>query len=151
MERIQQRFAKKFIKCGWRECWEWTGAVNSSGYGSFSWLNRREGAHRVAYKLQIGDIPKGLCVCHRCDNRLCVNPGHLFLGTKAENNADMATKGRSTRGSRNPQAKLTEKQVRRIRADYEPRRVTQAKLAKRYGVHEATIWRIIHRVDWAHL
>lgn len=90
-------------------------------------------------------------VCHRCDNRICVNPDHLFLGTPADNSRDMARKNRSTRGSRNPQAKLSEGDVRKIRRSYEAGGVTQAQLSERFNVNGVTISNIITRKTWRHV
>jgi hypothetical protein len=77
-------------------CWEWTGARLHSGYGKLGRKGRTYVAHRFAWELVNGAIPDGLFACHRCDNRLCVRPDHLFLGTQKDNIADMLSKGRGS-------------------------------------------------------
>ena len=105
-------------------------------------------AHRVAWWLTHGAVPEGMCVCHHCDNPGCVNPAHLFLGTPTDNIADMVLKDRQYRpkGENNSNAKLTEEDVRAIRREHAT--TTQRELARKYGVHNATISLIVRRQIW---
>jgi len=101
-------------------CWPWTGSKDSRGYGHLKWVGKISRAHRVAYMLYYGDIPKGeghhgTCVIHACDNKLCCNPHHLRLGTHVDNMADMRDKGRRKgigQGETNGRAVLTAEQVK---------------------------------------
>jgi hypothetical protein len=134
-------------------CWSWTGGIDSSGYGVIVVRSIRprtcsERAHRVAWMLFFGD-PGSLCVLHRCDNRVCVRPDHLFIGTRHDNNTDRERKGRSAShvGELNESARLTESDVRSIRASRE----SIACLMARYGVCKSMIGHIRSRRNWKHI
>ena len=122
------------------------GRVGKHGYAEVEVSGgRRHRAHRVAFEKAWGPIPAGLYVCHSCDSRACVNPDHLWLGTHAENQADMVRKGRSTAGERNPAAKLTADAVLAIRSDGRLLR----ELAAEYGVTMGMISRIRRGLKWS--
>lgn len=133
-------------------CWNWK-YTKSHGYGTIREAGSKIPirAHRLSYEMRYGPIPKSLFVCHRCDNRSCVNPDHLFLGTSADNSADMARKGRSTRGSSHPIAKLTNEAVISIREIYANGALTQQQIADLYGVSQPLISGIVARRFWPHV
>ncbi len=97
------RFHEKYIPEPNSGCWLWVGSMVYK-YGSFNYLDKSYRAHRVSYKMFVGDIPEGMLVCHRCDVRSCVNPNHLFLGTFYDNYHDMLTKGRGRKPRITPEA-----------------------------------------------
>lgn len=133
------------------DCWEWQASLNTNGYGQFRFRNRPQQAHRVSWVLHHGEIPAGLYVLHKCDNPLCINPDHLFLGTQAENIADAMSKDRWRTprpvGESHGNAVMTEDDVRAIRASSEPSR----RIAKRYGVTQSAIQHIRKRRSWQHV
>lgn len=153
----EQIFWAKVVKRGPDECWPWTAHKRWDGYGRFTFQGKAAWAHRFSYELHYGPIPTTMCVLHSCDNPECSNPKHLRLGTRAENTAEMIAKGRFNAaqiGTKNLHAKLTDDQVREIRAAY--RRpsfsVSNAdELAAKYGVHHNTITQIVSGRRWRHL
>lgn len=125
-------------------CWLWTGAQQYYGYGELSvGKNRHVRAHRYSYQLAYGPIPKGLVVCHRCDNPPCVRPDHLFLGTHRQNVLDKLGKRRHTWGDGHPNTRLSEAQVAEIRRRYAEGGISQGQLGRDYGVHGSTINAIV--------
>jgi hypothetical protein len=136
------------------ECWNWTASVFRDGYGRIRAFGTQMGAHRAAYRFWVGEIPDGLFVCHRCDNRRCCNPAHMFLGTPLDNHRDCIAKGRRVtrpaRGEASGLAKLTEAAVREIRATPAGRRNSR-RLADKYGVTVQYLLRIRNRERWAHV
>lgn len=134
-------------------CWLWTGRCKEGKhpYGKL-WVGTNEvKAHRFSYELHHGAVPNGLCVLHKCDNPKCVNPVHLFPGTRGDNNRDAATKGRTMHGENHLCAILTEHSVREIRMLYVPRKVSFQKLADKYGVKASCIQGVIERRTWKHV
>lgn len=153
-QSVEERFWPKVDKRGPDECWEWKGWRNNRGYGCF--LNgegKNTTAHRVSYEINKGFVPDGVDVCHTCDNRACVNPSHLFLGTRSENMQDMYRKGRQNRprGERHQSAKLSENDVRMIRHFSDIGAMSQRQMASIFNVGHATIAKAIHQRTWRHL
>ena len=141
----------KISICEDTSCWNWTGMTFiRGGYGVFT--HRPSGrfvtrAHRASWELHRGAIPLGADVLHKCDNRICVNPDHLFLGTQAENMKDKVRKGRQNKGESHGRRKLTETQVIAIRSA-----TGKAKeIAAAHGISEGTVYDIKRRKSWSHL
>jgi hypothetical protein len=139
-------------------CWLWTGPVGKHGYGVLTThLYTKEKvylkAHRLSFLLHSGldGLPEDQCVCHRCDNPLCVNPSHLFLDTNAGNQHDKVRKGRQIKGEQHYAAKLTEHDVLEIRRIHKEGATTLVALGARFGIDPATVGNIVKRRKWKHL
>ncbi len=141
------------------DCWIWNGYFRSSGYGAFYNKGKIYRAHRVAYAITHGSVPNGKLICHACDNPACVNPAHLFAGTAKDNIQDSVSKGRhsSSRGmgkkftsEYRPKRsyKLTETQVREIKALCQVKQITKKQIAEVYGVTPTQISRIASEKSW---
>lgn len=125
-------------------CWLWVGSLGKNGYGRFR--RGKHYAHRYSYELAHGPISDDLVVCHSCDNPKCVNPAHLFLGTKKDNTQDMLSKRRHSHGEAHHSSKLTAEQVKEIRSLHPA--LSYLQLSKRYGIGISSIHDIIKRVTW---
>jgi|CXWL01.1.fsa_nt_gi hypothetical protein len=138
-------------------CWEWNGTINNYGYGvMYQYRAKRILAHRMSWIIYKGEIPDDKCILHKCDNRRCVNPDHLFLGSRDDNNKDMVSKGRhnpygsrtgKTAGEQHGGSKLTEKDVKMIRNSDQ----SGSELARQLGVSKTTICDIKKRRIWRHI
>jgi hypothetical protein len=146
-------------------CWEYTGVIVPNGYGRFRLNGRNVYAHRAAYEIANGQIPVGMYVCHHCDNKPCINPDHLFIGSPRDNFQDAYVKGRITsrwgehrgidperqpRGERHGCARLTEAQAQEI-LDRATAGEPQRQLAAEFGVSFQLVSLIALRKRWAHL
>lgn len=153
---LTDRFWAKVDKQGPDDCWVWLACTDGAGYGRINQgggQNKMVFAHRVSWKLHYGPIPEGMCVLHGCDVPGCVNPGHLFLGTRTDNMRDSISRGRNLpkgfcAGEQSPVARLTWTQVDEIRSRYAQGGITQKALGKEFGVHEETIGSIIRHDTW---
>lgn len=132
-------------------CIHWPRALNIDGYGAFRIKGHRELAHRLSYQVFKGPIPKNMCVLHRCDTPACVNPEHLFLGSRDLNNKDRMRKGRSALGEKSGRSKLSPEDVRDIRRLYQSHTITTTAIGKQYGVSNHQVSMIGLYKSWRHL
>jgi len=145
MRSLSERLLSKVKIDNETDCWNWTGSKRG-GYGQIMIDKTPRGAHCVSYEIHRGTIPAGIFVCHQCDNRACVNPAHLFLGSAADNAADRDAKGRQIifNGADHGSAKLSEADVIAIRSSSE----SQRKLGQRYGISGSQVCRIRTGKQW---
>jgi len=134
-------------------CWEWTAGLSRGGYGNYRYNRGKIKVHRYSYYLAFGEFDTKLFVCHHCDNRKCVNPSHLFLGTQLDNMQDMAKKERGVIpvGENHGNSKLTEKNVIKIYKMYDSGNYTQREIAKALGVDFRTINYVVNGKSWNHI
>ena len=129
------------------DCWLWTGTKTDAGYGTVVFKGERTTAHRIAYKLTKGEIPNGLVLMHKCDNRPCCNPAHLKPGTQKQNLADMHAKGRQgdcrNFGGKNGNTRITFEKCEEMRRLHNEQNITQTALAKMFGLGQSHVSRII--------
>lgn len=137
---------------GLDSCWLWSGSLAPDGYGKVKLNNKFTSAHRLSWMIHHGEIPEGKIIMHKCDNRACVNPNHLHLGTTQENTIDCINKKRKNpaMGEKLPQSKLNEVSVKAIR-DASRRGVSQAKIAKTFGLCQQAIHKVVSRKTWNHV
>lgn len=146
-QRFRERFESKFKKVA--GCWLWEDSFNRGGYGRF-WIGngKTSTAHRIAYELYKGTIPDGLCVCHSCDVRNCVNPDHLWLGTTQDNTQDRSKKGRTHRHiGNNFCTKLSFKIAAEIRQDFKDG-IYYKDIMKKFNIGVGTAYEIKNNRRW---
>lgn len=149
------RFDRSYMPEPMSGCWLWTAYCDQNGYGIFGRHgHKHQKAHRASWTIHKGGIPDGMKICHKCDVRSCVNPDHLFLGTQADNVADMIAKGRfrhtTLYGEDNPRSKFTAEivsDVRKRAAAGEPQR----RIAASIGMSPMNVSRIVRRQLWVDL
>jgi len=142
-ETITYRFENKYIPEPNTGCWIWLACTDIKGYGRIAYLQKNMRAPRVSWLLNKGDVPGGLHILHKCDNKLCVNPDHLFLGTNRDNSLDAAKKGLIWH------AKLTATDIPNIRRMRASGKTFQS-IAQHYGVDRKTIEGIFNGKSWQH-
>jgi len=145
LRHILKRIIYSVTISDFEKCWEWKRFINKDGYGTFTLNKKSRLVHRVMYFLFHGEFDNNLSVCHKWDNPKCVNPNHLFLGTRSDNMKDCFNKGRSNikvvsfKGETNPMSKITRFQAMKIRKMAQSGEVTQRTIADYFGISQAHV------------
>ncbi len=142
-QSLAARFWSKVEIIDFFDCWKWTACTNYLGYGRIAVNRKNRYAARIGWELVYGEIPPGQCVCHKCDNPICVNPNHLFLGTLHENSIDMVRKGRAGR-------KLNKEQILSIRSLRQSGSSCK-QLSRQFHIELSHIYRIINKERWKYI
>jgi len=149
IDKFAESFWEKVLIKGEEECWEWQRALQGKGYGSVSvGKGKTELAHRVAYHLTNGEIPVGMSIMHKCDNRKCCNPSHLILGTNLDNALDMVAKGRQAKGEAHGMSKLTMEEAEKMRMLYQDDEISFSDLGSKFGVSGRTARGVVKGDYW---
>lgn len=135
--QAKERFLKYVYVCA-NGCHEWRSTIKRDGYGQFWFDGKPRKAHKIAYEFFKGLVPQGKLVLHKCDNKICVNPEHLYVGTHKDNARDAVERGQYV-----SRAKLEDWEAAEIRERYKTRGITQMQLAREYGVHQGSISKVI--------
>ncbi len=149
---LEDKFWSFVDKKGEDNCWEWTGNLFKQGYGRMYHHSTKEPkAHRLSYMINIGNIPEGLLVCHICNNKSCVNPKHLYVGTNQDNSDDMKNSGRSLTGEKASASKLKEEEVLKIRELFAKSERSLEDLGYQFNISAGSIHAIVTGLSWKHV
>ncbi len=144
-ERLMQR-----IKKNEKGCWEWQGSIAKGRYpyGFISTSDGLQNTHRVAWKLFRGSIPRGMLVCHTCDNPRCCNPDHLFVGTQKDNLDDRKRKGRTLTGQRHPNSAITDSLAEQLRKEFDGVRGSIRRLSEKHGITSDVVRNVVRNLSY---
>jgi hypothetical protein len=143
--KFKERFMERIIHEPNTGCWLWSGRLNNDGYGSgFRMKTFRTTAHRASFLIFKHEIPEGICVCHKCDTPACVNPDHLFLGTRKENMQDSIKKRRFVFNMITSKGRLSKEEAKQLCSMYSTGNFTQAEVSKEFGISQTAAWRYIN-------
>jgi len=147
-ETLAEKLRARTAPADDKGCMLWKGMRNAKGYGLVSHEQRKQKAHRLVWEGMHGEVPEGMFVLHRCDTPSCVNLLHLWLGTAAENSADMAAKGRSKRGPEHHNSRFTAEQIIEIR-EMRRRGLRWQEVSERFGIRKQYVYKIWRNEVWA--